>query len=107
MENLLDIFQFALSLLSSIHQNDVLYTDEDYRSRVLVALFELLSKCLQFNFLGVTTDEGSDEIWVLQLPQTWEGLVCNANQLRIFFDMYVMMMMIVIIVIDDNNDNVD
>ena len=86
-ENLLDIFQYSLTILNNIHSNDVEYNDQNYREHVIVKLLELISKCLQFDFLGFTSDDGSDEIWILQLPQIWEGLVCNPQQLQVLFDM--------------------
>ena len=86
-ETLLDIFQYSLSILNNIHANDVEYHDQRYRDRVLQNLLELISRCLQFDFLGFTSDDGSDEIWILQLPQIWEGLVCNTQQLQVLFDL--------------------
>lgn len=86
-ENLLDIFEYALSVFRQIHNGDPLYSDPSYRNAVLESISGIVSRCLQFDFQGCTGDEGSDEVWVLQLPATWEGLVCNSNMLRMLFDM--------------------
>lgn len=88
-ENLLDIFQYALSVLQSIHDNDPTFSEPSYRQSVLQSTLDILSRCLQFDFTGCTGDDGSDEMWVLQLPQQWEGLVCNSKQLYVFFDLFV------------------
>ena len=88
-ENLLDIFQYALSVIQSIHDNDPAFADPQYRQTVLQSTLDILSKCLQFDFTGCTGDDGSDEMWVLQLPQLWEGPVCNSKQLYVFFDLFV------------------
>lgn len=87
-ENLLDIFEYALSILRQIHNGDQQYSDPSYRVAVLQSISSIISRCLQFDFQGCTGDEGSDEVWVLQLPVTWEGLVCNSNMLRMLFDMW-------------------
>lgn len=86
-ENLLDIFEYALSVFRQIHNGNPLYSDPSYRNAVLESISSIVSRCLQFDFQGCTGDEGSDEVWVLQLPATWEGLVCNSNMLRMLFDM--------------------
>ena len=87
-ENLLDIFEYALAVLRQIHNGDQLYADPSYRNAVLESISSIVSRCLQFDFQGCTGDDGSDEVWVLQLPATWEGLVCNSNMLRMLFDMW-------------------
>lgn len=87
-ENLLDIFQYALTVLKQIHDHDPLYDNPSYRNAVLESIISIISRCLQFDFQGCTGDDGSDEVWVLQLPATWEGLVCGSNQLKILFDMF-------------------
>ena len=87
-ENLLDIFQYALTVLKQIHDHDPLYDNPSYRNAVLESIISIISRCLQFDFQGCTGDDGSDEVWVLQLPATWEGLVCGSNQLKILFDIY-------------------
>lgn len=88
-ENLPDIFQFALTILHSIHDDDPNYQDPQFKQAILESTFKILSRCLQFDFTGCISDDGSDEVWVLQLPSSWEGFVCKSEQLNILFDMYL------------------
>ena len=87
-ENLLDIFQYGIRMLHRLHDNDPVFADPSYRRSVMTATLDILSRCLQFDFTGCTGEEGSDEVWVLQLPMSWEGLVCRSTQLYMFFDLY-------------------
>ena len=87
-ENLLDIFQYGIRMLHRLHDNDPAFADPSYRRSVMTATLDILSHCLQFDFTGCTGEEGSDEVWVLQLPMSWEGLVCRSTQLYMFFDLY-------------------
>lgn len=86
-DSLPDIFQYALSVLREIHDNNQEFQNSGHRQAVLENIFKILSRCLSFDFNGCTIDEGSDEIWVLQVPSSWEGLICRSEQLTILFDM--------------------
>lgn len=86
-ENLPDILEFALSVLHRIHNGASEYQDISFRNAVLESVFKILSRCLLFDFTGCTCDDGSDEMWVLQIPSVWEGLICKSEQLNMLFDM--------------------
>lgn len=87
-DNLPDIFQYALGVLDSIYNKAPEYQDASYRQAVLENILKILSRCLQFDFNGCTCDDGTDEIWILQIPASWESLICKSEQVDMLFDMF-------------------
>lgn len=86
-ESLLAIFETALEVVDDITLNPDKFNDFNYRNALLLADMNVLSKCLQFDFMGCKSDEGGDETWVLQIPALWEGLVCKSERLSRLFAM--------------------
>lgn len=87
-EKLLNIFEYALGVINDVTDNSEKYSNTEYRNAILLADLTVLSRCLQFDFIGCKGEEGSDEMWVLQIPSLWESLVCDSNRIAKFFQMY-------------------
>ncbi|KAJ4706752.1 ARM repeat superfamily protein [Melia azedarach] len=78
-QSLFQIFQISLNSLCKV-KNDV-----EIKLRELALSLSL--KCLSFDFMG-TSDESSDEIGTVQIPNSWRPLLEDPLTLQIFFDYY-------------------
>ena len=87
-ENLMSIFEIAMGFLSTFQSNPQDLPADIDKNIILEVLLKIVSRCMQFDFSGNTTDDGSDEIWVLQLPFSWEGLI-RSERVSLLFYLYV------------------
>ena len=84
-ENLLSIVEIALGILTTFQVNPQDLPADIDKNLILEVSLKIVSRCLQFDFSGNTLDDGSDEIWVLQLPFTWEGLIRTEHLSLLFY----------------------
>jgi exportin-7 len=84
-QSLLDIFQFAVTTLDQIIQNQFPAGSLDALSKIKTAALKLSLKCLNFDFIGTTPDEPSDEFGSLQIPTEWRHLIEDSACTHLFF----------------------
>lgn len=49
---------------------------------------QLALQCLSFDFVGTCMDDSSEELWTIQVPSSWRGVVEDATTSRLFLDYY-------------------
>lgn len=49
---------------------------------------QLALQCLSFDFVGTCMDDSSEELWTIQVPSSWRGVVEDATTTRLFLDYY-------------------
>ena len=59
-EKLLNIFEYALGVINDVTDNSEKYSNTEYRNAILLADLTVLSRCLQFDFIGCKGEEGSE-----------------------------------------------
>ncbi|EMP29656.1 Exportin-7 [Chelonia mydas] len=51
-------------------------------------LLKLTHNCLNFDFIGTSTDESSDDLCTVQIPTSWRSAFLDSSTLQLFFDLY-------------------
>uniref|UniRef100_A0A8C1GBP0 Exportin 7 n=1 Tax=Cyprinus carpio TaxID=7962 RepID=A0A8C1GBP0_CYPCA len=51
-------------------------------------LLKLAHNCLNFDFIGTSTDESSDDLCTVQIPTSWRSAFLDSSTLQLFFDLY-------------------
>ncbi|KAF7236684.1 Exportin-7 [Varanus komodoensis] len=82
--SLFDIFTLSCNLLKQASGKNLNLNDESQHG-LLMQLLKLTHNCLNFDFIGTSTDESSDDLCTVQIPTSWRS---DSSTLQLFFDLY-------------------
>uniref|UniRef100_A0A8C5NK18 Exportin 7 n=1 Tax=Junco hyemalis TaxID=40217 RepID=A0A8C5NK18_JUNHY len=85
--SLFDIFTLSCSLLKQASGKNLNLHDESQHG-LLMQLLKLTHNCLNFDFIGTSTDESSDDLCTVQIPTSWRSAFLDSSTLQLFFDLY-------------------
>ncbi|NXL97438.1 XPO7 protein, partial [Tyrannus savana] len=85
--SLFDIFNLSCSLLKQASGKNLNLNDESQHG-LLMQLLKLTHNCLNFDFIGTSTDESSDDLCTVQIPTSWRSAFLDSSTLQLFFDLY-------------------
>ncbi|XP_026472261.1 exportin-7 isoform X1 [Ctenocephalides felis] len=86
---LFEMFRLACSLLGNALENrDELNYNHEKQYRLMTQLLHLAQNCLNFDFIGTSTDESSDDLCTVQIPTSWRPAFLDFTTLKLFFDLY-------------------
>uniref|UniRef100_A0A8B9CBY4 Exportin 7 n=1 Tax=Anser brachyrhynchus TaxID=132585 RepID=A0A8B9CBY4_9AVES len=75
--SLFDIFTLSCNLLKQASGKNLNLNDESQHG-LLMQLLKLTHNCLNFDFIGTSTDESSDDLCTVQIPTSWRsGNLCS------------------------------
>eukprot|EP00659_Diplonema_papillatum_P023061 gene23061-35335_t len=81
---LFEVFKVALTALeASSKSND---TGIETQTAVSLAL-----ACLSFDFVGVFTDESTDDAWTVHVPTAWKAVLIDNKVMHLFWKLYGML----------------
>ncbi|KAF3848418.1 hypothetical protein F7725_014915 [Dissostichus mawsoni] len=55
---------------------------------LLKQLLKLSYNCLNYDFIGTSTDESSDDLCTVQIPTSWRSAFLDSSTLQLFFNLY-------------------
>uniref|UniRef100_A0A6I8R1S8 Exportin 7 n=1 Tax=Xenopus tropicalis TaxID=8364 RepID=A0A6I8R1S8_XENTR len=84
---LFDIFTLSCNLLKQASGKSLLLSDGSQHD-LLMQLLKLTHNCLNFDFIGTSTDESSDDLCTVQIPTSWRSAFLDSSTLQLFFDLY-------------------
>uniref|UniRef100_A0A8C2G198 Exportin 7 n=1 Tax=Cyprinus carpio TaxID=7962 RepID=A0A8C2G198_CYPCA len=70
--SLFDIFTLSCNLLKQASGKNLNLNDESQHG-LLMQLLKLAHNCLNFDFIGTSTDESSDDLCTVQIPTSWRS----------------------------------
>ncbi|CAJ0949288.1 unnamed protein product, partial [Ranitomeya imitator] len=70
--SLFDIFTLSCNLLKQASGKSLLLSDGSQQD-LLMQLLKLTHSCLNFDFIGTSTDESSDDLCTVQIPTSWRS----------------------------------
>uniref|UniRef100_A0A663MGX6 Exportin 7 n=1 Tax=Athene cunicularia TaxID=194338 RepID=A0A663MGX6_ATHCN len=70
--SLFDIFTLSCNLLKQASGKNLNLNDESQHG-LLMQLLKLTHNCLNFDFIGTSTDESSDDLCTVQIPTSWRS----------------------------------
>ncbi|KTF88508.1 hypothetical protein cypCar_00029762 [Cyprinus carpio] len=85
--SLFDIFTLSCNLLKQASGKNLNLNDESQHG-LLMQLLKLAHNCLNFDFIGTSTDESSDDLCTVQIPTSWRSAFLDSSTLQLFFDLY-------------------
>uniref|UniRef100_A0A5F9C4G4 Exportin 7 n=1 Tax=Oryctolagus cuniculus TaxID=9986 RepID=A0A5F9C4G4_RABIT len=85
--SLFDIFTLSCNLLKQASGKNLNLNDESQHG-LLMQLLKLTHSCLNFDFIGTSTDESSDDLCTVQIPTSWRSAFLDSSTLQLFFDLY-------------------
>uniref|UniRef100_A0A4W3JC21 Exportin 7 n=1 Tax=Callorhinchus milii TaxID=7868 RepID=A0A4W3JC21_CALMI len=85
--SLFDIFTLSCNLLKQASGKTLNLNDESQHG-LLMQLLKLAHNCLNFDFIGTSTDESSDDLCTVQIPTSWRSAFLDSSTLQLFFDLY-------------------
>lgn len=91
---LLEVFETSLRMLNEIATKNVSLDGipasgtKDAEDYLLNQVLNLITACLNFDFIGVLPDESSDDTNSLQVPNSWTDRIKSGNSLRLLFNIY-------------------
>ncbi|MEE6507670.1 hypothetical protein FKM82_028132, partial [Ascaphus truei] len=85
--SLFDIFTLSCNLLKQASGKSLLLSDGSQHD-LLMQLLKLTHNCLNFDFIGTSTDESSDDLCTVQIPTSWRSAFLDSSTLQLFFDLY-------------------
>uniref|UniRef100_A0AAR2KVF4 Importin N-terminal domain-containing protein n=1 Tax=Pygocentrus nattereri TaxID=42514 RepID=A0AAR2KVF4_PYGNA len=85
--SLFDIFTLSCNLLKQASGKNLNLNDEGQHG-LLMQLLKLAHNCLNFDFIGTSTDESSDDLCTVQIPTSWRSAFLDSSTLQLFFDLY-------------------
>ncbi|XP_051896679.1 LOW QUALITY PROTEIN: exportin-7 [Pristis pectinata] len=85
--SLFDIFTLSCNLLKQASGKSLNLNDESQHG-LLMQLLKLAHNCLNFDFIGTSTDESSDDLCTVQIPTSWRSAFLDSSTLQLFFDLY-------------------
>uniref|UniRef100_A0A669ETJ4 Exportin 7 n=1 Tax=Oreochromis niloticus TaxID=8128 RepID=A0A669ETJ4_ORENI len=69
--SLFDIFTLSCNLLKQVWKN--LNLNDESQHGLLMQLLKLSYNCLNYDFIGTSTDESSDDLCTVQIPTSWRS----------------------------------
>ncbi|KAM9539432.1 exportin-7 isoform 8-T13 [Salvelinus alpinus] len=85
--SLFDIFTLSCNLLKQASGKNLNLNDESQHG-LLMQLLKLSHNCLNYDFIGTSTDESSDDLCTVQIPTSWRSAFLDSSTLQLFFDLY-------------------
>ncbi|XP_035235887.1 exportin-7-like [Anguilla anguilla] len=85
--SLFEIFTLSCNLLKQASGKNLNLNDESQHG-LLMQLLKLAHNCLNFDFIGTSTDESSDDLCTVQIPTSWRSAFLDSSTLQLFFDLY-------------------
>ncbi|CAD7680037.1 unnamed protein product [Nyctereutes procyonoides] len=85
--SLFDIFTLSCNLLKQASGKNLNLNDESQHG-LLMQLLKLTHNCLNFDFIGTSTDESSDDLCTVPIPTSWRSAFLDSSTLQLFFDLY-------------------
>uniref|UniRef100_A0A8C0UFF2 Exportin 7 n=1 Tax=Cyanistes caeruleus TaxID=156563 RepID=A0A8C0UFF2_CYACU len=79
--SLFDIFTLSCSLLKQASGKALNLHDESQHG-LLMQLLKLTHNCLNFDFIGTSTDESSDDLCTVQIPTSWRSAFLDSSTLQ-------------------------
>uniref|UniRef100_A0A8B9SVB2 Exportin 7 n=1 Tax=Anas platyrhynchos TaxID=8839 RepID=A0A8B9SVB2_ANAPL len=87
--SLFDIFTLSCNLLKQVRKLSFnLNLNDESQHGLLMQLLKLTHNCLNFDFIGTSTDESSDDLCTVQIPTSWRSAFLDSSTLQLFFDLY-------------------
>uniref|UniRef100_A0A8C8AEK4 Exportin 7 n=1 Tax=Otus sunia TaxID=257818 RepID=A0A8C8AEK4_9STRI len=87
--SLFDIFTLSCNLLKQVRKPSFnLNLNDESQHGLLMQLLKLTHNCLNFDFIGTSTDESSDDLCTVQIPTSWRSAFLDSSTLQLFFDLY-------------------
>uniref|UniRef100_A0A8C0EZ13 Exportin 7 n=1 Tax=Bubo bubo TaxID=30461 RepID=A0A8C0EZ13_BUBBB len=72
--SLFDIFTLSCNLLKQVRKLSFnLNLNDESQHGLLMQLLKLTHNCLNFDFIGTSTDESSDDLCTVQIPTSWRS----------------------------------
>eukprot|EP00756_Hemistasia_phaeocysticola_P065332 Hpha_TRINITY_DN8483_c0_g1::TRINITY_DN8483_c0_g1_i1::g.34687::m.34687/K18460/XPO7, EXP7; exportin-7 len=84
--SLLDIFQVSLRALERIRREHPACDP-----RLTEVGINLAVSCLTYDFVGIFSDESTDDAGTVQIPNTWKTVLLDPATLQLFFGVYSIM----------------
>ncbi|TNN44937.1 Exportin-7 [Liparis tanakae] len=85
--SLFDIFTLSCNLLKQASGKNLNLNDESQHG-LLMQLLKLGYNCLNYDFIGTSTDESSDDLCTVQIPTSWRSAFLDSSTLQLFFNLY-------------------
>ncbi|XP_034721361.1 exportin-7-like, partial [Etheostoma cragini] len=95
--SLFDIFTLSCNLLKQTKQSEQTVTiasgknlnlNDESQHGLLMQLLKLSYNCLNYDFIGTSTDESSDDLCTVQIPTSWRSAFLDSSTLQLFFNLY-------------------
>eukprot|EP01062_Namystynia_karyoxenos_P054833 TRINITY_DN453_c0_g1_i1.p1 TRINITY_DN453_c0_g1~~TRINITY_DN453_c0_g1_i1.p1 ORF type:complete len:1120 (+),score=403.14 TRINITY_DN453_c0_g1_i1:101-3460(+) len=80
---LFDIFKDALAALERV-RNEIQTIEQRYTEQAV----QLVLSCLTFDFVGLFSDESTDDVGTVQIPSSWKPLLVDPKTMQLFWDTY-------------------
>lgn len=84
---LLRIFQISLNSLKQLTSNTA-SSDASQQDKIKDQSLKLALQCLSFDFIGITPDESSEDLGIVQIPSSWRTIFEEAGTLNLFLELY-------------------
>ncbi|TWW66473.1 Exportin-7 [Takifugu flavidus] len=62
--------------------------NDESQHGLLMQLLKLSYNCLNYDFIGTSTDESSDDLCTVQIPTSWRSAFLDSSTLQLFFNLY-------------------
>ncbi|XP_073913873.1 ran-binding protein 17 isoform X4 [Castor canadensis] len=85
--SLKDILVLACSLLKEVLAKPLDLQDQGQQNLVMQVL-KLVLNCLNFDFIGSSADESTDDLCTVQIPTSWRTVFLEPETLDLFFNLY-------------------
>lgn len=84
---MLRIFRSGLRTLSNLHGGATQGSPAQL-ARVSQMALKVVTKCLNFDFIGTNPDESSEDIGTIQVPTSWRPVITDVSTMQVLFDEY-------------------
>jgi exportin-7 len=85
--SLLKVFKVAIQMLQSLFKGGVQASPEDKQKLTNYAV-DLGIECLNFDFIGMRSDESADDNDAIQVPISWRPLFLDPAYMKVMVDLY-------------------
>ncbi|XP_032806398.1 exportin-7 isoform X1 [Petromyzon marinus] len=85
--SLYEIFTLSCTLLREASGKNLDLSDERQHG-LLLHLLKLTYNCLNFDFIGASSDESFEDLCTVQIPTSWRSAFLDVATLQLFFDLY-------------------
>ncbi|XP_043925027.1 ran-binding protein 17 [Protopterus annectens] len=80
-----DILLLACSLLKEVQGKPL---NLQGQQNLVMHLLKLVLNCLNFDFIGSSADESTDDLCTIQIPASWRSVFLESLTVDLFFDLY-------------------